>query len=112
MKMSRGTTTRCFPRWDFQDPVPRTGRRRRPRPHGEGRQARPPYECARRSAQFEAGWLRLYDKGPDGLYMFNRYLDWTTLRRMGHIDEVRARVASGQVQGIIERPTIEFIDQK
>ena len=35
---------------------------------------------------YEAGWLQFYEKGADGLYLFNRESGWDTLRRMGHID--------------------------
>ena len=97
IKMTHGTTIRCFPRWEFHgtpysepvgagahDPLPQEDKQDRPENPRNG------------PRDLEAGWLSLYDKGADGLYLFNRYLDWTTLRRMGHIDELRTRVASGK----------------
>ena len=61
---------------------------------------------------FEAGWLKFHDSGADGLYLFNNETGWNTQRRMGHIDEVRKRVQSGTVHGMIEGPSITFADQK
>jgi hypothetical protein len=111
--MTRGTTTRCFPRFEFgstpylqplaagiHDPTPEEDKKDRPVDAHNG------------PRDLEAGWLQLYQKGADGVYLFNNNPEWNTLRRMGHIDEVRARVASDGVDGMIERPAITFLDQK
>lgn len=110
--MTRGTTTMCLPRWEFHrtmhgepvgsgahDPTPAEDKKDRPmNPHNGPR-------------DFEAGWLHLYEKGADGVYLFNLELGENTLSRMGHIDEVRARVASDAVYGMIEGPAIEFMER-
>ena len=111
IKMTRGTTTRCYPRWtatrDFNaiplgrnihDPTPQEDKKDRPiNPH-----------CGPRD--YEAGWLKLRDMGADGVYLFNNAHGWNSLGRMGHLDEVRDRVKAGKVHGLIEGPVIEFLD--
>ena len=110
IEMTRGTTTKCYPRWEYHstmygppvgagihDPTPDEDKNDRPiNPH-----------CG--PLDFEEGWLKLHDKGADGLYMFNNPMGWVSLRRMGHIDEVRERVKEGRVYGVIEGPEIEFL---
>jgi hypothetical protein len=111
--MTRGTTTRCFPRWEFgstpyaepladggHDPTPAEDKKDRPVDAHNG------------PRDIEAGWLQLCQKGADGVYLFNNELSWSTLCRLGHLDEVRARVASGAVCGLVEGPAITFIDKK
>lgn len=107
--MTRGTTTQCFPRWEFHsniynEPV---GADVHDATAEEDKQDRPmnPHNGP---SDFEAGWLHLCDKGADGLYLFNNEGGWSTLGRMGHIDELRARVAAGATYGIIEGPAIDF----
>jgi hypothetical protein len=46
------------------------------------------------------------------LYLFNNESGWSTLGRMGHIDELRTPVASGVVYGMIEDPAIDFLRQE
>ena len=50
------------------------------------------------------GWLRFRDKGADGLYVVNNPNGWVTLRRMGHVDELRERVARVTPYGMVEGP--------
>jgi hypothetical protein len=111
IQMTRGTSTKCYPRWtatrdhdsnplgkNIHDPTPAEDKKDRP--------VNP--TCG--PLDYEAGWLTLRQAGADGLYLFNAALSWPTLRRMGHIDEVRERVKAGQVHGLIEGPTIKFTD--
>ncbi len=112
IEMTRGTSTKCYPRWEYHstmygppvgpgihDPTPSEDKNDRPiNPH-----------CGPRD--FEKGWLKLRDKGADGLYMFNNPMGWVSLRRMGHTDEVRERVKADAVFGTIEGPEIEFLQK-
>jgi hypothetical protein len=109
--MTRGTTTKCFPRWtatrdrhstplaaNIHDPTPKEDKTDRPiNPHVGPR-------------DYEAGWLELSNAGADGLYLFNNPRGWPTLRRMGHLDEVRKRVAANKAHGLIEGPIAQFLD--
>jgi hypothetical protein len=111
IKLTRGTKTQCWPRWTYtcdyngkasganvHDPTPQEDKKDRPiNPH-----------CG--PLDYEAGWLKLRQAGADGLYLFNNAQSWPTLRRMGHLDEVRQRVAAGKVSGMIEGPAITFAD--
>ena len=109
VEMTKGTSTRCLPRWEYHsdmygkavasgihDPTAKEDKKDRPINSHSG------------ARDFEAGWLKLQEKGAKGLYMFNNPLGWVSLRRMGHLDEVRDRVKSGKVYGVIEGPIVEF----
>ncbi len=107
IEMTRGTSTRCFPRWDYtcdinadglapniHDPTPKEDKTDRPiNPHLGAN-------------DLEAGWLVLKEKGADGIYYFNNPEGMVGTRRIGHFDEVRERVKAGQVYGLIEGPMI------
>jgi len=107
--ITRGTTTKCFPRWTYTRTLYSTplGRGIHDPQASEDKTDRPinPH-CG--PLDYEAGWLKIQGKGADGLYLFNNPKGWATLRRMGHLDEVRTRVAVGQVHALIEGPIIEF----
>ena len=109
IKMTRGTSTKCWPRWTYtcdrhgkvlgsnvHDPTPKEDKKDRPiNPHAG-------------PLDYEAGWLELRDAGADGLYAFNNAQGWPVMRRLGHLDEVRQRVKAGKVHGLIEGPIIQF----
>jgi hypothetical protein len=111
IKLTRGTSTKCFPRWtatrdirgealgpNVHDPTPQEDTKDRPiNPHLGPK-------------DYEAGWLKLRESGADGLYVFNNAHGWTSLRRMGHLDEVRRRVQAGEVYGVVEGPIVRFED--
>ncbi len=111
IKMTRGTSTQCWPRWTYttdrhgrrlgknvHDPTPKEDKKDRAiNPHNG-------------PLDYEGGWLELLDAGADGLYIFNNAQGWPVLRRMGHPDEVRRRVRAGKVHGLIEGPAIRFAD--
>ncbi|MBN1344805.1 MAG: hypothetical protein JXQ73_19080 [Phycisphaerae bacterium] len=111
IEMTRGTKTKCYPRWTYtcdyngkalggniHDPTPKEDKKDRPiNPH-----------CG--PLDYESGWLKLRDKGADGLYVFNNAQGWATLRRMGHLDEVRQRVQAKAVYGLSEGPIVQFVD--
>jgi len=111
IKMTRGTTTKCYPRWiactDIQgklidrgahDPTPQEDKKDRPVDAHFG------------ADEYEKGWVELRDKGADGLYIFNNPEGWVGLRRMGHLDEARQRMKAGQTHGLIEGPSVRFLD--
>ncbi|MBN2290900.1 MAG: hypothetical protein JXM70_00660 [Pirellulales bacterium] len=110
IEMTRGTTTKCYPRWEYHSTMygPPVGANIHDPTPGEDKKDRAinPHNGPR---DFEAGWLKLHDKGADGLFMFNNPMGWVSLRRMGHIDEVCRRVKAGEVYGVIEGPEIEFL---
>ena len=109
IKMTRGTTTKCYPRWTYtcdyngkalggniHDPTPKEDKKDRPiNPH-----------CGPRD--YEAGWLEFRQAGADGLYVFNNAQGWPTLRQMGHPEEVKQRVGAGKPYGLIEGPIVRF----
>jgi hypothetical protein len=111
--MTRGTTTRCFPRWEFgstlhTEPLAAGGHDPTPAEDKTDR----PVDAHNGPRDIEAGWLQLCEKGADGVYLFNNELSWNTWRRLGHLDEVRTRVAAGAVDGLIEGPAITFVDKR
>jgi hypothetical protein len=111
IRMTRGTNTRCFPRWDYtadinakglapniHDPTPKEDKKDRPiNPHlGPD--------------DLEASWLILQEKGAEGIYYFNNPEGMVGTRRIGHLDEVRERVKAAGVYGIVEGPSVTFAD--
>lgn len=112
IKMTRGTTTKCYPRWDLHSTIdgPMVGKAHDPTPQEDKRDR--PINNHNGAIDFEEGWVKLHDKGADGLYMFNNPFGWPSLRRLGHIDEVRQRVKAGTIFGVIEGPKIEFLQKK
>ena len=57
----------------------------------------------------ETGILRWWDHNrPDGVMLFNYSTNWNSLSRMGDPDEIRRRVESGSVHGLVEREKIAF----
>ncbi len=111
IKATRGSKTKCYPRWTYtanifadrlakniHDPKPEEDKTDRPLNAHLG------------PKDYEAGWLKLREMGADGLYLFNNPRGWQTLRRMGHLEEVRRRVEAGEVHGLIEGPMITFVE--
>jgi len=111
IQMTRGTSTRCYPRWDctcdinakalapnIHDPTPKEDKTDRPiNPHlGPD--------------DLEAGWLVLHEKGADGIYYFNNPEGMVGTRRIGHLDEVRERVKTGRAYGIVEGPIVTLTE--
>ena len=109
IEATRGSSTKCFPRWTYtrdlfgkplgpgiHDPKASEDKRDRPLNWHLG------------PVDYETGWSRLRDKGADGLYVFNNPNGWVTLRRMGHVDGARDRVANGTAYGMVEGPRITF----
>ena len=108
---ARGTSTKCFPRWTVTCSL--YGRRLGPGVHdpkaSEDKKDRP-INWHLGPLDYETGWLKIRQKGADGLYAFNNPRGWISLRRLGHLDEVAQRVSAGQVHGIVEGPVVEFVD--
>lgn len=108
---TRGTSTKCFPRWTVTCSL--YGRRLGPGVHdpkaSEDKKDRP-INWHLGPLDYETGWLKIRQKGADGLYAFNNPRGWISLRRLGHLDEVAQRVSAGQVHGIVEGPVVEFVD--
>ncbi len=108
----KGSQTQCYPRWTytnfiFADRVGKNIHDPKPSEDKKDRHVNPHLG----PLDYEAGWLKLREMGADGLYLFNNPKGWQTLRRMGHLDEVRRRVKAGRVHALIERDTITFVDQ-
>ena len=108
---TRGTSTRCFPRWTYTCDL--HGRRLGSGVHdpqaSEDKRDRP-INWHVGPLDYEAGWLKIRRKGADGLYVFNNPRGWVSLRRMGHMSEVAERVKAGCVSGVIEGPVIQFVE--
>lgn len=111
IKATKGSKTKCYPRWTYTNTIfaDRVGKNiHDPKPSEDktDRHVNPHLG----PLDYEAGWLELLEMGADGLYVFNNPRGWQTLRRMGHLDEVRQRVKAGRVHALIERDVITFME--
>ncbi len=108
--LTKGTTTKCYPRLSHQQDIDGNMISWNTRdPGAADNLTDAPVNSNPGPTDYERNWLKLREAGADGVFIFNMPDGWTGLSRMGHIDEVKKRVLTGETYGVIEGPTIEFV---